>query len=163
MYAVWHPRWGEGAALATQIYSRFARDVKDPLGGDGIPVYFRSDPTSPAVTAPTPIALDNARQTAVVVFVSSHMAVDEAWMAYLRVLIEEARSSEKRHRVLPVAVSPAALRSDPVLSRRNFSPPVRLPRRDEDPAAARYPDRGAGSPAPRPPGADRGEGRAGCS
>ncbi len=121
VYAVWHPRWGEGAALATQIYSRFARDVKDPLArGIGIPVYFRSDPTFPAVTAPTPIALDDARQTAVVVFVSSHMAVDEAWMAYLRVLIEEAQKSEKRHRVLPVAVSPAALRSDPVLSRRNF-------------------------------------------
>jgi hypothetical protein len=104
-----------------QIYSRFTRDVKDPLArGMGIPVYFRSDPGSPATTVPAPIHLNDAKQTAVVVFVSSHMVVDKAWMAYLRGLIEEASRSENRHRILPVAVSQSAWRSDSVLSRMNL-------------------------------------------
>jgi cellulose biosynthesis protein BcsQ len=121
VYAVWHPRWSEGGVFAGQIYSRFARDVSDPLArGIGIPVYFRSEPASPEVMTPAPIALDDAQQTAVIVFVSSHMVVDEPWMSYLRDLIKEAAGSENRHRVLPVAVSPSALRSDQFLSRMNF-------------------------------------------
>ena len=121
VYAVWHPRWNEGVTYANQIYSRFARDVNDPLSrGIGIPVYFRSEPTTPAAMTPTPIRMNDARRTAVVAFVSSHMAVDEAWMTYLRALVEEARGSDNQHRVLLVAVSPAVWRSDSVLSRMIF-------------------------------------------
>lgn len=129
IYVVWHPQFARGREMAERIYCHFARDPEKPNArGLGIPVFFRSEPAEGAAT-PAPIALDEARHTAVIVLVDPKMVIAGAdWSRYISPLSQQAQANSKRHRVFLVAFTPNAFK---LLSADNF---IRL--QDHSPEAA---------------------------
>jgi hypothetical protein len=108
VYVVWHPDFADGRALADTLYEALAlqpRRVMTP--GLGIPVFFRtSDRETRPPAVPSPVDVDRAGRTAVVVLVDENLAGDDAWVAYVRGLADSvlaAREAGKAwHLVLPV-------------------------------------------------------------
>ena len=129
LYVVWHPQFARGRELAERIYAHFARDPEKPNArGLGIPVFFRSEPAEEAAT-PVPIALDEARHTAVIVLVDPKMVIAGVdWSRYIAPLSQQAQANATQHRVFPVALTQNAYK---LLPEANF---IRL--QDHSPEAA---------------------------
>lgn len=124
VYVVWHPEIkgkedvSEGSELAGAIYSRFARDVKEPLArGLGLPVYFRSTPAAPPAPQPAPIDFTRARRTAVFVLVDAAMMLNPQWTQYVEQLQQSAGGE---HRLFPVSLFDGALQFDPAGTNWNY-------------------------------------------
>ncbi|HEY7766809.1 TIR domain-containing protein [Longimicrobium sp.] len=113
-----HVLWtGEDAgadSLANGVYRYLARDPRRPLErGLGIPVRLWKDPVAEAVPA---LDLDSMSRAAVVPLVGAKMVLDAS--DALAALRERIEGSGGRHRLYPVALTPAAFRGP--LAASNF-------------------------------------------
>lgn len=126
VYVAWRPKAAgvdnsPGLELARLVYSTFTRDIERPLNhGLGIPVFFRSAAREAGARAPSPIDLEQAERSAVILLVDGAMVTDEAWDDYVRDLSRRVSASGGRHRIFPVSLSTAALQFDSALGRANF-------------------------------------------
>ena len=126
VYVAWHPDFAPGAELARRLYDHLTRDSQQPIArGLGIPVYFRSAPAAPGSEAPAPIPLDEAHNTAVVVFVDDTMVLsgDQGWSDYLAELHGRIASAEGGQLMLPVMFSGRAFAVAPGVDAANFLRP----------------------------------------
>jgi hypothetical protein len=120
IYVVWHPAFKRGLELAESIYAHFSRDPKRTNArGLGIPVFFRSA-APPGSKAPPPIAVDDARHTAIVVLVDAEMVIGEGWDKYVEELWRQAGATPERHRLFPVAFDDSAYQLSPLVGEVNF-------------------------------------------
>ena len=125
VYVVWHPDFAPGAELARRLYDQLTRDSQQPIArGLGIPVYFRSAPAGSGSEAPSPITLEEAHHTAVVVLVDDAMVLsgDLGWSDYLTDIHRQIGASGG-HLMLPVMFSGRAFAVAPGVDASNFIRP----------------------------------------
>lgn len=103
IYVVWHPKSKTGSKFANQIYSRYTRNIEEPLSreGIGIPVFFRS--VAHKNDLPKQIDLAEANRNAVLVLVDDQAIIH--WKSYLAGLLKQVNASGKNNRFIPVSLS----------------------------------------------------------
>ncbi|WP_144052114.1 TIR domain-containing protein [Gloeocapsa sp. PCC 73106] len=121
VYLAWHPKSHNGQQLAEYLFRHICGDPDHPLlRGLGIPVHFRSAPFKPGTDTPKPINLEDSLNSATFVLVDDHMVISESWQEYIEQLWAEASKFTPRHRVYPVALTPASYNLSSVIARANF-------------------------------------------
>jgi len=129
IYVVWHPAFKRGQEVAESVYAHFSRDPEQTNArGLGIPVFFRSAAAAQG-KVPSPIAVDAAQHTAIIVLVDPEMVVTEGWDKYVEELWRRAGAAPDRHRLFPVAFDDTAYQLSSQIGEVNF---VRMQGRSAD-------------------------------
>lgn len=102
IYVIWHPKFAEGKAYATEIFSTFCRNPQKPLSrGLGIPVFFRSK-SNQKTNSPIEIDFKEADRNALVLLIDDEMFNDSSWSEYVSYLL---KSISIGTRIFPVSLS----------------------------------------------------------
>jgi hypothetical protein len=84
VHAVWHPESAIGEKVATSMMRHFRRDIyKNIVGGNGIPVIFRSGCLEGA-TVPIPLSLEDSETSATIVIMDEHLTASAGWTEYVQ-------------------------------------------------------------------------------
>lgn len=109
IYIVWHPGFAAGASIAEALREHFRRKLYENVaGGTGLSVMFRFA-SLPGSDVPLPINLDESETSAIVVLTESALVKDDAWVAYIRHLVEATEAASLTSRVFPVFLDKEAL------------------------------------------------------
>ncbi|RWK46626.1 MAG: toll/interleukin-1 receptor domain-containing protein [Mesorhizobium sp.] len=110
VYVAWHPSFAGGPAIARGLYNHYRRELYENVaGGTGLSVLYRSEP-DPGSGAPIGIDIDEGETAAIIMIVDESFAVDEAYMAWARDLMDRTEAAGLRARVFPVAIDGALIR-----------------------------------------------------
>lgn len=110
VYVAWHPAFDEGRVIAKKLYDHYRRELYENVaGGTGLSVIYRSTP-DPSTTAPGHIDLAEGETAAIVVLFDEHFAVDAAYVAWARDLMDRTDAAGLGARVFPVAIDGALTR-----------------------------------------------------
>ncbi len=103
IFVVWHSKFKDGQTYAENIYSRYTRNITQPLSrGIGIPVFYRSK----AVDSNEPLSIDlkEAENNAIVLLVDDEFIVN--WKGYANKLIQQVDpENSSRNRIFAVSIS----------------------------------------------------------
>lgn len=120
IHVVWHPAFPEGENYAKFLYGVFNRNPADPFGrGIGIPVFFRSVPTSTGL--PLPIDLTEADRNVIVLLLDDELVATDgdSWEEYSLRILAECQARGPLHKLIPVAVSDSGFNFNPEIGKLN--------------------------------------------
>ena len=104
VYVVWHPGFGEGGLIAEAVREHFRRRIFENVsGGTGVSVIYRFAEAE-GTSAPLSISLSEAETTAIVVLMDSNLASADAWVEYVRELIDRTDRTGLGTRLFPVSI-----------------------------------------------------------
>lgn len=108
VYVAWHPAFADGNDIAKTLYDHYRRKLYENVaGGAGLSVIYRFEP-APGLDVPAAINFDEAETSAVVLLIDQHWALNPAWVAWGRDLLDRAEASGLRVRIFPVAIDGSA-------------------------------------------------------
>ena len=104
IYVAWHPKFADGTHLGKILYDHYRRQLYENVaGGAGISVMYRSTPAT-GLAVPSEIDFDEAETSAIVLLIDKNWALDTAWVAWARNLMDRADAAGLAVRVFPVAI-----------------------------------------------------------
>ena len=112
LQVLWHPASKQngdmpaGSTLAEYLYSLLTRDIDEPLAGDRHPGLLPIDSRA-GKNVPEAFELDDAHHTVVVILIDAKLVNDDDWGKYVAEIYQRVQASNRRHRVIPVALCPA--------------------------------------------------------
>lgn len=112
VHVVWHPESVLGKVIADALMQHFRRDIyKNIVGGNGIPVVFRSV-CLPGAETPIPVSLDDSDTSATVVILDEHLVSSAAWLDYIKHIsaqVKEFSSNGFKRMLFPVSIQKGVL------------------------------------------------------
>lgn len=95
LFVVWHPSFAEGKQIANDLYSKFCRDIEDPLSrGLGIQVYYRS-------VSLIPIDKNIANRIAIILLIDENYMTDRGFQEFTKQLVG---LTDDNTRIYPIAL-----------------------------------------------------------
>ena len=111
VYVVWHPGFGEGRLIAEAVREHFRRRIFENVsGGTGVSVIYRFAEAE-AASEPLPISLSEADTTAIVALMEPNLAGNQAWVEYVRGLVDRTEATGLGTRLFPVSIEAKAMGS----------------------------------------------------
>lgn len=117
VHVVWHPESILGQKIADDLMQHFRRDIyKNIVGGNGIPVVFRSA-CLPSARTPIPVTLDDSETSATIVILDEHLVSRVEWVDYVNHLsaqVKELSCSSFKRMMFPISLQKGVLSDLPL-------------------------------------------------